>query len=621
MKCAALAFLILLCLSLSNATEQTLGYFYEMKMYSGSPSLSYTRQWTPASAILLNSINYSYKIEFNATPACVESDCILQLSNPVVRYYPPEGGEINAYIHGVTAELESTSSSAALNRSLVVDTRKDAFHMQVFLRDSPCGFFTLQFNASVVAAGYHVPITNYYLPVFIPCQADVLMVGNSAAFLENYDVQTSGLDYHSSLIKYINKWGRRGKTVRYVDVSQQFARNFFGISANPDAAEDYSDKSYDELNDDTSFGRRASRRFVPIVRALRQKVNPSYLILMGGNTVLPMPFALDPHSLISRGKLRSDDPYASLDGGTPDIIVTRFPTPEYRFQSLHDNTQNDPRLLIRTIYTAATAGDLVYDGRILVGDACGLPDPNDCFLRNQVERQKTYFGGECGYYTGQEISGCFWVPDACRYSEEDSGSCATELVPELFSSASFYMLTVHGSNVQGEQVAKGPNGDYVIYNAQRDAAWLDFSILNPIVYALSCWSGMPDETRISHSFAMQSLGMGARTFIGQSSSHMATTEQSRAIPQSEVTKLLTKFVNERKRIGEAYLEAKKQGYSALDSIEVSEALDSATIGHPSEITSVYPLDSLDEDEIEAEAGEFYNTWSMVLYGDPYGKLT
>ena len=618
MKLFAAAFLALLLFSLSSATTQSVYYFYGIQAYSGSPSPDYARQWKPTPVIILNSVNYSAKIEFNATPACVESDCILQLTNPVVNYYPSGGGQVGASQYGITAEIQSPS---AQNRSIVIDPRRDGFAMQAFLQSSPCGFFYLSFNASVVAPGYFVPVTPFYLPIYLPCQADVLMVGNTGSFVENIDVETQDLDYHSALIRYINKWGRRGKTVRYVDVAYAAARYFFGVGANPDEDEQYADKSYDELNDDTSLGRQASRRFVPVVRALRQKVNPSYILLMGGNTVIPMPFALDPHRIISRGKLRSDDPYASMDGSTPDITVSRFPTPEYRFEALYDNTQNDPRLLIRTIYTAVTAGDLVYDGRILVGDACGWPDPNNCFLRNQVERQKTYFGGECGYYTGQEISGCFWVPDACRYVEGESGSCAAELVPELFSSASFYMLNVHGSNVQGEQVAKGPNGDYIIYNGQRDAAWLDFSILNPVVYSMSCWGAMPDETRMSHSFAMQSLGMGARTFIGQSSSHMSTTNESRQIPQSEVTTLLTKFVNERKRIGDAYLEAKKRGYSALDSIEVSEALDSATIGHPSEITSVYPIDSLDEDDIEAEAGEFYNTWSMVLYGDPYGKLT
>jgi len=615
--------------------------FIEYRYYAGVPVLGGAvgeKNWVQTSEVALNSLNYTAKFTIQPKAACA-APCIILLSQQVVK---SRDSSSTAWADNPFVEqprLQADGAGYAIELTFSPDT----------MLAGECGReYGVFFSVSIVGSTF-VNITSRYFPFKIPCEADVLIVGNSNAFSSNHDTTFTYLshtfNYDEAIIAYVNLWGSRGNTSRYVDFSVTVARNSLGLGRNPDLSSTYREKSYDELSDDDAFGRNASRRFVPIVRAARNKVKPKYIIIAGGNTVIPMPFALDPSELLSRGILRSDDPYASLDGGATTAVVSRLLTPEYRFESLRENTQNQPNLLIREIVTAKYSGGLVRDSRILVGDACGTEDSNACFLRAYIELEKSYFASQCTTYAGEETGGigaCYLVPNTCRSYRTLAGDtgqiptvCSRDDMPSLFSSASFYLINLHGA-LGGEQVAHGPQGEYVLYEPMHDAAWLDFSILNPVVVTESCWGGRPDETRLTSSFAMQSLGMGARAFVGQAGSRVMTTLADAAqtpVGDAEIRQLLRKFVNERTTIGEAYLAAKQAGYESISMLEMSESggvseeeqQRLATLGqsleHPAEMASVHNVHSLDSHDVDVHVSQFYNTFSMVLYGDPGARLS
>ncbi|NYZ74984.1 hypothetical protein H0O03_01850 [Candidatus Micrarchaeota archaeon] len=317
---------------------------------------------------------------------------------------------------------------------------------------------------------YSVPALHFMgemaVPFRIPCRATILLLGvrdavNSSSSYAPRASDGEVVDYYEEVRRYIHSMADREKTVRFIELDSPEAMSTFGygtgslaLPANPSSF--------------TAETVEQSRRLVPIVRRVIGEVNPSYTILLGGPTLIPMPFKDDPQGLFSpqhgvwffrpaydedriemhvSKKLYSDDLYMmEQDTALPTRVISRIPTPvdeDYGVQSSDllvqglANMATNARLSRSQILGlidlcghtggGCTIGDYGNTVFKLFWPAGGMPPQPYCDQCASPESNQCQ-PCQCSV-EAYEIPGCYPAPESCKnaYSVTTSGVLIRDL--------------------------------------------------------------------------------------------------------------------------------------------------------------------------------------------------
>ncbi|NYZ74647.1 hypothetical protein H0O03_00050 [Candidatus Micrarchaeota archaeon] len=502
-----------------------------------------------------------------------------------------------------------------------------------------CGDVRLWFTVSRMAGALSNPEVTF-VEARIPCEADVLLVTNEDRVdLEDEATAQYGGSPHSDnfrgwIQRYVNLWDTRGKSVRYVNLADSTARKAFRVSR--DSLQFNLDGR--PLEEETV---ETSRRYVNAVRKIRRAVDPTYLILVGGMSVIPMPFQEDSLGFFSKdGRIYSDDLYATpQDGVEPDVIASRFPT-----QFSTDATRIN---VFASSVANAIEGDatpLRLDRTVMLSDVCGGPTEGlTCLSSSSLvpgwlgvaanTLWREFANENCTFLEANPYPACFWAPAACNYtSSTEDASIPFESVVEqcdpqgnyfAFTQSSVIFLNVHGS-AQGSLTAQGwvpirnvlttsvTLGTYELLDVEREIpSWL-WLPRNPFVYSRSCFGGKIASEYTNGSIALAFLSRGARAIAGATGSQLtADTETAEAAVAGLGADL--EFMRQFKAgrsIGDSFLNYKKHAYGVMSSYAQNTAAFAATGTSYAAESRVVPASDV----------EFYNSVMAVLYGDPYSKL-
>jgi len=300
------------------------------------------------------------------------------------------------------------------------------------------------FNYSIPSLQFRAEMI---VPFRIPCRATILLVGRSSyvdrdVYFEPRASDWGSVSYDEALAKYAAEMKGRGKTVRLAETDTIGAADSFGYSEhaelNPFGASDPASFSAETASE--------SRRLVPLIRHIIGRVNPQYTILLGGPTIIPMPFKDDPNFFftprdgIARfrpvydqppiemqvgNKVYSDDLYTlEQDDSIPYKVVSRLPTPveeNYGPQS--------PALIIQGLANMATSARVNRDKTLGIVDLCGTSDPcESCAIGDFSDRVFAKFwpsGTQPPYNPSCPVcepcsateEGCTTNPSTCRLCE------------------------------------------------------------------------------------------------------------------------------------------------------------------------------------------------------------
>jgi len=242
------------------------------------------------------------------------------------------------------------------------------------------------------------------VPMDIPCEADVTLVtvGNK---IDKEKVWRQK-NFEAAITEYLDLGlsTKHQKTARYVELDSSAAQSSFGYNFPEDA-------SMRNAVD--------SAKFVTPLRKILEKTDSKYLMILGGVSVVPMPYRLDvPSQRESReffestdGTIPSDDPYAQVAGGEPpSLTVSRLPT--LRFAP--DQKKASPEPIIAMLEAAEEASTIPLSQVLLIGDECGSSNPDACLLKPLVEQlSSSMFGKACG-----QDSRCRLAPTFCQYYQD-----------------------------------------------------------------------------------------------------------------------------------------------------------------------------------------------------------
>lgn len=186
------------------------------------------------------------------------------------------------------------------------------------------------------------------IPISIPCQANVTFVTIKSKLRATNDYEETVRTALSYLSLNLHE------SAKYFELDNQLAQHSLGFSLPPGAS----------MNSP-----EASKRLVPTIRSILQKTRSQYLIILGGVTVIPMPFDNDSNYFDSKdGKIPSDDLYSmTCNNCLPSVIVSRFPTPP--------TTQSPTDIIEKTFYAFFFSNQVRLHETLEVGDACGSSNP------------------------------------------------------------------------------------------------------------------------------------------------------------------------------------------------------------------------------------------------------
>ena len=393
---------------------------------------------------------------------------------------------------------------------------------------------------------------DYFIqPIKIPCTADVLLVTDTRAFdvgkkvcLIGSGVTSSSpqacfslppekkaeFGYFEALDIYSRSLGAAGLKFRYFDFAAAAANKInYGSFETPAKVSDW--------NAETSH---SSKRYVPVVRKVLKKTAAKNVVILGGVTVIPMPFNDDEELTTAAekkafmrnyvgsrdGRLPSDDDYVvEPDTGLPIASVSRFPSlPE------------DPTAMYVALFRAAQLRGRAFESvvtrqsLVLVSDACGTPaSPGSasCLLRAMGDKlSKTLFDKTCSGAVGK----CFLSPPFCIGKEKElvGESCMPH--PDLRNvlSTSAMVFVAHGNGVSF--VAESGDQTYFTFSAAPITEVIrEGGVLAQLraVFSNSCYNGAIDRNAgdlqhnfynvndYSNSVALAFVRAGALAYVGR----------------------------------------------------------------------------------------------------------
>ena len=382
-----------------------------------------------------------------------------------------------------------------------------------------CGrnyFLRIHFELTDDPVGYV-----YYLsiPFSIPCAADVTLVTRREYVgIDELAVPASiggmKVSLADAIESYIVHLRDKGSTVRYVELDHGDAQTSF----------DFNDPSLSPSMSSAA----ASKSLVPAVRKVLQKTQSSYLVILGGVSVIPMPFHSDEEGangqtyLVSRdGKVPSDDPYAMrADGQVPEVIVARFP-------SVLDYSDTITRMMMSGLSASPIPTD--FTSVLVVGDACGSAD--HCFIRENLEDlSQTLFGRSCEE-EGETTGRCRLAPTFCKYirigSQRMEAGCSTPPPIEQVKYKGGLVFLLHGSGASfGAASPTSPimsgvfGGETESYNVVLESTDLNnFEFASaPAIFSVSCYGSAIDSSLVPTAMPeLAVIGLaraGARAVIG-----------------------------------------------------------------------------------------------------------
>ncbi|NYZ74747.1 hypothetical protein H0O03_00585 [Candidatus Micrarchaeota archaeon] len=383
-----------------------------------------------------------------------------------------------------------------------------------------CGLAVLLFNVSRPSAGGY-PEANVIL-LNITCNADVLIVTNEA-MLDLGDRPYFGVPFDYWISRYINRWNERrnprtntiGNRVRYVDLSNDLARQTFGIS-------DALDLDAEALDNETS---ERSKRLVPTIRRIRREVDPGYLILLGGMSVIPVPFD-DTNSAIT-DRVYSDDLYSMpSDDSLPNLIVSRFPT-------RYTEDKGDATPIVLAIDNLLSSNDSL-DSIGMIADRCGTGD-QACWNITSNTPMTGPLGSAANslwqMLTNQncsddadELPACLWSPPACVTADDNGISrpelCHGDELTSIRNQSALFFLEAHGAT-DGGITAAGVVPARSTASQTRGFKPVSFGIIDnqpyrrgAVVVADTCFGGFIATEEGDSSFPFNAIEAGAKTIVG-----------------------------------------------------------------------------------------------------------
>ncbi|MEW5955550.1 MAG: hypothetical protein AB1626_03370 [Candidatus Micrarchaeota archaeon] len=420
------------------------------------------------------------------------------------------------------------------------------------------------------------PLVDYVLliPVSIPCHANVVLITDTSK-LGSGDF---GRYYYSSVFDdYLAYLKSEGLTYRYVNLNNSDTFISFGFYyPNPLPSMSSSE---------------ASKRLVRPIRRILEKTRSKYLLILGGASVIPMPFEDDhqpapgteyPFFTSVEGKLPSDDLYSmAQDDVLPSVIVSRFPTP-YPSGSSGTASRRAITAMMSFRHDVSTAARFIsLDDVLIVGDACGSAE--ECYLDEEVNLvSQTIFGGDCSQQSGR----CKFVPRFCNQASA-GGSCEPPRRPGISVPNTLWtvatnkaaVMILHGDGLRFVGIGSS-GGNEVQYRvlSNQDLDTHAISENEPFTYAPaffsnSCYNGAIDvspnsewireywlapPTREDRTIALALANAGARAIVGRTRFGFQG--------EQEYYSFMNRFFSQRdKNLGQHYLAFKKDGYGERQS--------------------------------------------------------
>ncbi|MEW5954906.1 MAG: hypothetical protein AB1626_00005 [Candidatus Micrarchaeota archaeon] len=423
----------------------------------------------------------------------------------------------------------------------------------------------------------------YYLhvPFSIPCAADVTLVtvkDGGLGFGVGIDVTapTASIGGREVILadaiaSYITHLRAGGKKVAYVELDTLDAQESFGYT--------YPYNPAPSMESET-----AAKRLVAPIRKVLQKTRSSYLVLLGGVDVIPMPFHSDEGApgayFASRdGKVPSDDLYAMrADGQIPEVIVARLP-------SYLDYSPPITSMIMSGLSAQPIPDDFTLVS--VVGDSCGAVA--DCFIREDVEYvSQTFFGRSCE--DEEEATGhCRLTPTFCKYARQGSevveGACSLPLPMEEFKHKLGLVFLLHGSGASfGASSSSEPDpvlaslfGQEERYHVVLESMDFENTAFTgaPAVFSTACYGGAIDVTQARPTLVIYFAEAGARAVVGH-------TRLSWGAGPAYFDLIKQFFTSTSKTLGQRVREYKRAGYAQrqarVDAAIAQLRADSAALG-------------------------------------------
>ena len=526
---------------------------------------------------------------------------------------------------------------------------------------------------------YSVPSIQFYgvmaFPFRIPCRATLLLLGvrNAVNASESYSPRASDwgpVDYYEAVRRFIASMAGRGKSVRFVEMDSPQAMTTFG----------YGGSSLAFPSNPSSFSAETpeqSRRLVPIVRQIISKVNPSYTILLGGQTIIPMPFKNDASHFVTPDnpegvtrftpayglppiemrvghKVPSDDLYSmEQDNALPTTVVSRLPTPvdeDYGVQS--------PQLIIQGLANMASPARIIRNNTLGIIDLCGSPDK--CSIGDFSDRvfEKFWpagaipFNPSCPHCEPQEntgecrlcecssdyysLPGCYPSPETCKNAYLKAGGASVDL--SSFCGQAKYLQG--GTEILPGSVAGGARS--VLSNASTiyfSAHGAPYGFLVAINHGqILGYQGDESVFIISSGDDFNSRVLSRRPVVFASSCYAGAIDvaaKNQSLPMSMISAGARAFVgNTRKRIysesgsfeedviemiSSMYREGNTLGNSFLKAKQMAYSAVAANVRNQMLLDA--SRNATTEVFARPHLATFYNAEELTLYGDPLAYVS
>jgi len=413
----------------------------------------------------------------------------------------------------------------------------------------------------------------------IPCSADVAIVTVGRSKLDKTSrvrINSEYFGFEEALLTYVehlSSLSNSSMTVRYVELDNNAAITSFGYSF------------------PQSFGMNsaaASSSLVKPVRKVLKKTGSDYLIIMGGVSVVPMPWRADSagedgmqYFQSVDGRVPSDDAYSmTAKNKEPSVVVSRFPTP------VSDDPSSSSAAII-TMVSAVYSEAPSFSNTVIVSDACNVLGPEDCTLEHladSVLNGMFAFGPSTKYCSSDSM--CELAPDFCYEIHPDRGAVfpncrGDSILNELFAKDGIVFIT-HGDgrHVLAENTLNGDqyrilDADHLLERVESG----DFLENRPLVFFNCAYCGAVDgylhtdshgelaftrSASYGSSLVLGFAAAGARAIVGrtrvgfdESSSVAAALSGGPLYP-----KMIGDFYRGSEPLGRVFLEMKQSAYAA-----------------------------------------------------------
>jgi len=297
-------------------------------------------------------------------------------------------------------------------------------------------------------------------------KADVLIVASSR--LRTND------DYNKALKNYRKTILEEGLTSFYIMLDSQKVQDLFNVRlANID---DW-------------------RSVKTVLDKILYKVEPDYLLILGGVDIIPQPPAKTTAEIPTIPV--SDDRYSDIDlDGIPDIATGRIPSP----------SKDTIMPIIKTLKSSIEFRKKSALNKVIIADTC-LFDPPRCPGKYDINLlSKSIFGAEC-----EKSDNCYSAPPYCS----DFKCAKKDEFYQYFLNSDIINLNAHGSPYRFSSHASDGNWYGVLTSNELYKKGFNG---NPIFFTIACHGGAIDcergycVTKDGNVFSF--LNNGAAVYIG-----------------------------------------------------------------------------------------------------------